>query len=156
MREERRRAPRPSTMIGYLEQLTALTLLERLATPVLAVCDEGFVLYANPACEALLGHGALAGQPLNRLHHACSELTAAECVRVLREASGGVTTWHHPELGMLYTVVSPPLLVRADDPVLLVTLIDVTEWLWNLGSEGAPPLHDLGCSVDRSLGSGVN
>jgi nitrogen-specific signal transduction histidine kinase len=50
-------------MMGYLEQLSAHTLLQRLATPMLAVCDDGMILYANPACEAMLGHGdnALAG-----------------------------------------------------------------------------------------------
>lgn len=119
-----------------------MTLLERLATPMLAVCDEGIILYANPACEAMLGHGALAGQPLNLVHCAGPRITPAECVRILRKASGGVTTWCHPELGTLYTVVSPTLLVRADDAVLLVSLIDVTEWLWNLGPENRASLQE--------------
>jgi hypothetical protein len=30
----------------------------------------------------------------------------------------------------LKVVASQPLLLRADDPVTLVTLTDVTDWLW--------------------------
>jgi len=31
---------------------------------------------------------------------------------------------------MVKVVASRPLLLRADDPVTLVTLADVTDWLW--------------------------
>ena len=36
----------------------------------------------------------------------------------------------HPTNGMVKVVASRPLLLRADDPVTLVTLADVTDWLW--------------------------
>jgi PAS domain-containing protein len=141
VREERRRTSPPTTMIGYLAQLSAETLLHRLATPMLAVCDDGMILYANPACQAMLGHGdsALAGQPLNRFLDVGSSISPPECVQVLREAAGDVTTWCHPELGTVHAVVSQSVLRRADDPVLLVGLIDVTEWLWTFGPDSTPP-----------------
>jgi hypothetical protein len=31
---------------------------------------------------------------------------------------------------MVKVVASQPLLLRADDPVTLVTVTDVTDWLW--------------------------
>ena len=138
VREERRRTSPLTTTIGYLAQLTADALLHRLPTPLLAVCDDGTILYANPACEAMLGHGdnALAGQPLNRFLDVDSSISPPACVQVLREAAGDVTAWCHPEQGTVRAVVSQPILLRADDPVLLVGLIDVTEWLWTFGTEG--------------------
>ena len=141
VREERRRTSRPTTMIGYLEQLSANTLLQRLATPMLAVCDDGVILYANPACQAMLGPGdhALVGQPLNRFLDVGSNISPPQCVQILREAAGGVTTWRHPELRPIHAVVSPSMLLRADDPVLLVSLIDVTEWQWTFGPDSTPP-----------------
>lgn len=148
VREERRRMSPPTTMIGYLLQLSADALLQRLPTPLLAVCDDGMILYANPAFQAMLGHGdnALAGQPLNRFLDVDSSISPPECVRVLREAAGNVIAWCHPELGTVQAVVSQPMLLRADDPVLLVALIDVTEWIWNFGSDSTPPVFR---SADR-------
>lgn len=139
VREERRRTSPPTTSIGYLAQLSADALMERLPTPLLAVCDDGIILYANPACDAMLGHGdnALAGQPLNRFLDVDSSISPPECVQVLREAAGDVTAWCHPEQGIVHAVVSQPMLLRADDPLLLVALVDVTEWLWTYGIEGA-------------------
>ena len=138
--EERRRTSPPTTMIGYLAQLSANALLQRLPTPLLAVCDDGMILYANPACEAMLGQddNALAGQPLNRFLDVGSSISPPECVQVLREAAGEVTAWCHPELGTVHAVVSQPMLLRADDPVLFVGLIDVTEWIWTFGSDSTP------------------
>ena len=135
--EERRSTSPPTTMIGYLAQLSADVLLQRLPTPLLAVCEDGMILYANPACEAMLGHddNTLAGQPLNRFLDVDSSISPPECVQVLREAAGDVTAWCHPELGTVRAVVSQPMLLRADDPVLFVGLIDVTEWLWTYGTE---------------------
>jgi PAS domain S-box-containing protein len=139
--KERRRTPRPGTMIGYLGQLTANTLLQRLATPMLAVCHDGIILYANPACEAMLGYGdnALAGQPLNRFLDVDSGIGPPACVQALRESAGSVTAWRHAELGTVHAVVSPSMLIRSDDPLLLVCLIDVSEWLWTFGPGSTPP-----------------
>jgi hypothetical protein len=69
-------------------------------------------------------------------------------VRVLREAAGDVIAWCHPELGIVHAVVSQPMLLRADDPVLLVALIDVTEWIWTFGSDSTPHVFS---SADRGI-----
>lgn len=134
MTEDRRRAPRPATMIGYLQQLPALAVLQRLAIPILAVGDDGIILYTNPACAAMLGHSdnALAGRPLNQLLRT-GPRTPAQSVQALRTAAGTVTAWSHSENGTVKAIVSPPLLI--DDPVLVVGLTDVTEWLWSVDRE---------------------
>jgi len=46
---ERRRKPAPSTPDGYLSELPALILLDRLPTPTLATGLDGVVIYTNPA-----------------------------------------------------------------------------------------------------------
>jgi hypothetical protein len=53
---ERRREPPPSTPDGYLHELPALTLLDRLPTPMLATGLDGVLIYANPAFATMLGH----------------------------------------------------------------------------------------------------
>jgi PAS domain-containing protein len=129
--EERRRRSRPNTMVGYLEELSARVLLDRLPIPAIAVASDGIIAFANPACQTMLGHTkiSLVGRPLTeflRIH----PTTAAEAASNLRNAAGTTTVWAHPTNGMVKVVVSEPLLSRADDPVTLVTLTDVTDWLW--------------------------
>ncbi|MGB6513616.1 MAG: hypothetical protein WBF57_11625 [Mycobacterium sp.] len=42
----------------------------------------------------------------------------------------GAVAATHPTNGMVKVVASQPLLLHADDPVTLVTVTDVTDWLW--------------------------
>jgi hypothetical protein len=67
VRGEERRRPSPSTPEGYLQELPALALLDRLAIPMLAVRLDGVLVHTNPAMATMLGHQAdtvaLIGQP---------------------------------------------------------------------------------------------
>jgi PAS domain S-box-containing protein len=140
MTEDRRHTARPDTLIGFLKQLPALVLLQRLPMPMLAVCKDGTILYANPAFAAMLGQteNGLAGRPLNEFLVADRNSTPAECAETLRTASG-FTAWHHPHNGTVKAVSSQPVLTRSDDPVVLVGLTDITEWLWTVEFESHPP-----------------
>jgi PAS domain S-box-containing protein len=135
MSEERRPDPRPDTTIGYLEQLPALVVLQRLPVPILAVGNDGTILYANPACVAMLGQGddGIVGRPLNQFLDMGATTTQEECFDILRAAAGTHTVWHHTANGTVKALTSQPLLMRADDPLLLVSLTDVTDWLWTFG-----------------------
>ena len=67
---ERRRQPPPNTPDGYLHELPALILLDRLPTPMLATGLDGVLIYANPAFATMLGHPGtttLTEQPLPAL-----------------------------------------------------------------------------------------
>jgi PAS domain-containing protein len=116
---------------GYLDELSARVLLDRLPIPAIAVGDDGIVAFANPACQTMLGHLkiSLVGRPLTEFL-GIRPTTAAEAVSNLRNAADTTTVWAHPTNGMVKVVASRPLLLRADDPVTLVTLTDVTDWLW--------------------------
>jgi hypothetical protein len=79
----------------------------------------------------MLGHVkiSLDGRPLTEFL-GIRPTTAAEAASNLRNAAGTPTVWAHPTNGMVKGVASQPLLLRADDPVTLVTVTDVTDWLW--------------------------
>jgi len=134
---ERRRIPPPTTTAGYLQQLPALILLDRLLTPMLAVAVEGVVAYANPACARMLGHTdttALIGRSLPALLAGPSQTAPSDCVTALRTAGGAVTDWWHAQGFPVSTVVSASLLMRSTDPLLLISLSDVSEWMWANGA----------------------
>lgn len=121
-------------MVGYLEELPALVLLDRLPIPMLAVSNDGVIAFANPACQAMLGYAdtTLVGRALTEFLKV-RLTTPAESVRVLRNAAGTTTDWAHRTNGVINVIVSQPLLLRADDPITLVGLTDVTDLLWTIG-----------------------
>jgi PAS domain-containing protein len=138
---ERRQQPEPSNLIEYLRQLPALTLLDRLPTPAVAVGPDGVLIYANPACARMLGHPestTLSGQPLSALLAGHEYTSPPDCVAVLRTAEGAVIDWCGADGYPIRTVTSHPLLIRATDPILLITITDVTDSTWNSGSPRMP------------------
>jgi hypothetical protein len=60
---ERRRKPPPSTPDGYLHELPALILLDRLRTPMLATGLDGVLIYTNPAFATMLATPATPTPP---------------------------------------------------------------------------------------------
>jgi PAS domain-containing protein len=145
---QERRLPRPpSELNGHLHQLPALLLLDRLPTPMLGVGRRGDITYANPACVELLGY--LDADAMTHLHlpdllAGHDGLEPGECLETLRN-SEGLVGWNHAQDYVIRTMVSPPLIVRDSDPMLLVSITDVTDWLW----ESKPV-----ASVQRTNGHG--
>lgn len=129
---ERRRKHPPSTPHGYLHELPALILLDRLPTPTLATGLDGVLIYTNPAFATLLGYPdttTLTEQPLPALLAGHSATPPRDCVTALRTAGNVAIDWLHTEGFPIRTVVSNAL-VRATDPVLLVSITDITEMMW--------------------------
>ncbi len=130
---ERRQVPSPTDAEGYLRQLPALALLERLPTPMLGVDLDGGIAYANPACAGMLGYGdaaKLGRCRLPRLLAGWEERTPADCVQTLRRSASAVVEWNHVEDYVIRGMVTPPLLLRDSDTLLLIGIVDVTDWLW--------------------------
>jgi PAS domain-containing protein len=135
---ERRRQPPPSTPDGYLHELPAWILLDRLPTPVLATGLDGVLIYTNPAFATMLGYPGtttLTGQPLPALLAGHSAIPPRDCVTALRAAGTVVIDWLHAEGFPVHTVVSDALLVRATDPILLISITDITEVMWTTPPE---------------------
>ncbi|WP_037204323.1 PAS domain-containing protein [Rhodococcus opacus] len=132
---EERRRPTPETPLGYLKQLPALVLLERLPVPVLAVESDGTVVHANSAFEEMLGYpvASLRGHPVSELLALDDAPTGADAVEHLRESDTAPVDLTHQDGSRVRALVSRPILRREDDPVTLVCFHDVTEQLWNGG-----------------------
>ncbi|MFD7006977.1 MULTISPECIES: PAS domain-containing protein [Rhodococcus] len=132
---EERRRPTPETPLGYLEQLPALVLLERLPVPVLAVENDGTVVHANSAFEEMLGHpvASLRGRPVSEFLDLDDAPAGADAVEHLRESATTPVDLAHQDGSRVRALVSRPILRRQDDPVTLVCFHDVTEQLWNGG-----------------------
>jgi PAS domain-containing protein len=144
---ERRRQPAPSTLDGYLHQLPALILLDRLPMPMLATGLDGVRIYTNAAFATMLGYPdttTLTEQPLPALLAGYSATPPRDCVTALRAAGTVVIDWLHAEGFPVRTVVSDTLLARATDPILLISITDITELMWTLPAvarhaRAAPP-----------------
>jgi PAS domain-containing protein len=131
--ECRRSEEVPSSTIGYLQQLPALVLLDRLLTPVIAVELDGELSYANPAFAGMLGYSdaaALTGQWVSTLMTGRADEPARDCVTALGTARGSLVEWCHVDDYSVQTRVSDTMLLRSTDPLLLVSVSDVTEWHW--------------------------
>jgi PAS domain-containing protein len=111
-----------------------LILLDRLPTPMLATGLDGVLIYANPAFATMLGHPGtttLTEQTLPALLAGYSATPPRDCVTALRAAAGTVVIdWLHAEGFAVRTVVSNALLLRATDPILLISITDITELIW--------------------------
>jgi PAS domain-containing protein len=131
---ERRVRPAPGTPREYLHHIPALILLNRLPTPAMALGLDGEIVYANPAFAVMLGHtdpSAVVELPLSALMAGRAGTSAPRCVEVLQAAAGTVIDWCHADGYRLHAVVSKTLFSRATDPVVLITLTDVTDLLWS-------------------------
>jgi PAS domain-containing protein len=130
---ERRRQPPPRIPDGYLHELPALILLDRLPTPMLATGLDGVLIYTNPAFATMLGYRdttALTEQPLPALLEGHSATPPRDCVTALRATDTLVIDWLHAEGFPVCTAVSNALFVRATDPILLISVTDITELMW--------------------------
>ena len=135
---ERRRQPPPSTPDGHLHELPALLLLDRLRIPMLATGLDGVLIYTNPAFATMLGHPdttTLTEQPLPALLARHSATPPRDCVTALRATDTVVIDWLHAEGFPVRTLVSDSLLVRATDPLLLISITDITELIWTTPPE---------------------
>jgi len=131
---ERHLRPLPSTPNGYLHELPALILLDRLPTPILATGLDGVLIYTNPAFATMLGHPdttTLSEQQLPALLAGHSATEPRDCVAALRGVGTVVVDWLHAEGFPVRTLVSDALLVRATDPILLISITDISEVMWS-------------------------
>ena len=93
---------------------------------------DGWIVYANPACERLLGYqGAetLEGQSLATLLMNHSETAPDVCIDRLREPDT-VTNWNHSDGYPIAIVASEAMLLELAEPMLMVSLIDVSDRVW--------------------------
>jgi PAS domain-containing protein len=130
---QERRHPPPADPVDHLHRLPAVQLLNRLPVATLGVGLVGDIAYANQALADMLGYvdgDAVAKLGLPTLMAGYEALKPTDCVATLR--SEPLIGWNHAHDYTLRTKVSPPLLLR-DADLLLMSIVDLTEWLWGSG-----------------------
>jgi PAS domain-containing protein len=135
---DERRRPAPTDLAGYLYALPALVLLDRLPTAIIGVGPSGEIAYANHACAEMLGYvdaETVTRLALAELLTGHSAFEPGDCLTTLQTAQD-VVGWNHVHGYVVRTTVSKPLLARALDPLLLLSIIDVTEWHWESKPRG--------------------
>jgi PAS domain S-box-containing protein len=119
--------------MALLSALPALVVLERFPVPVLAIAEDGSVIFANGAFGEMIGRGVdeVTNSNFRRLFHTMP--TDESVLSVLRAHAGLVVTLRHRDGSIVRARMSKSALLRGNDPVALATFQDLTEKLWSDG-----------------------
>jgi|ERR1700694_1812704 PAS domain S-box-containing protein len=128
---ERRRDKNASqSPMTTLKQLPALVVLERFPVPVLAISQDGTILFANGAFAEMLGYTPEEVMSL-KFYEIFSTLPADEsAASVVRAHADLVVELVHSDGSTVRARMSKSALLRGDDPVALAAFQDLTEQLW--------------------------
>ena len=113
-----------------LKELPALVVLERFPVPVMAIAEDGTILFANAAFGEMLGYPAdvVTALKFRQIFH---KLPAEESVMsVVRAHADLIVELVHQDGSIVRARMSKSALLRGDDPVALATFQDLTERLW--------------------------
>ncbi len=116
--------------MDILKRLPAVVVLERLSVPSLAIARDGMILFANTAFADMVGYrrDGLAESALELIFRA---EPAALCALAGVDALANlVVELRHREGWTVRASMSKSVLMRCDDPVVLVTFDNMTERLW--------------------------
>ncbi len=116
--------------MALLSQLPALVVLERLPVPVLAIAEDGTIVFANTAFAEMLGYSSDAVRSLKfaEIFHAMPVDESA--VSVVRANADLIVELVHSDTSIVRARLSKSALLRGTDPVALATFQDLTEQLW--------------------------
>ena len=109
--------------------MPALVVLERLPVPVLAVAEDGTILFANAA------FGAMVGRPVDevltmKFHDVFTTAPGDSVVSVVRAHADLLVALQHADGSTVRAKLSNSALMRGDDQVALAAFQDLTEQLW--------------------------
>ncbi len=110
---------------------------------------DGLVMYANTACENLLGYqsaATLKTQSLAALLVTNSDAHPGDCFKVLSDRNV-VTRWNHSDGYVVFAVILDSILLHDRDPVLVVTLTELVVTLTDIPDHycrcGSRPGHHV-------------
>lgn len=116
--------------MAVLQELPALVVLDRLPVPVLAIAEDGEILFANAAFADMLGYVPEVVKELEfrQIFHTMPADESA--VSVMRAHANLVVELVHEDGSVVRAKMSKSALRRGNDPVALATFQDLTERLW--------------------------
>ncbi len=128
--DRRRNRGAGESPMDILTRLPAVVALERLPVPSLAIARDGTLLFANTAFAEMLGYRqdtlteSTFPQIFRAVPAALYALAGADALANL------VVQLQHCEGWTVQASMSKSVLMRCDDPVALVTFVNLTERLW--------------------------
>jgi len=116
--------------MALLKELPALVVLERLPVPVVAIMEDGTILFANGAFADMLGYTAeeVLALTFDQIFRALPPDESA--VSVVRQHADLVVELAHRDQSVVRARMSKSALLRGDDPIALAIFQDLTERLW--------------------------
>lgn len=116
--------------MATLEQLPALVVLERIPVPVLAIANDGVLVFANSAFSEMVGRAPEDVVSLSFNEVFQLPLTDESVVSVVQSMANEVVELAHRDGSSVRALMSRSALIRADDDIALATFQDLTEQLW--------------------------
>ena len=128
--ERRRNAHEGQSPMATLKQLPALVLLERIPVPVLAIANDGALVFANSAFSEMVGRAPeeVLSLTFDEIFHLPP--TTESAVSVVQAMANKVVELAHHDGSSVRALMSRSALIRADDDIALATFQDLTEQLW--------------------------
>jgi PAS domain S-box-containing protein len=128
--ERRRNGQTSLSPMATLKQLPALVVLERIPVPVLAIANDGALVFANSAFSEMVGRAPedVVSLQFDEIFHL--PLNTESAVTVLQSLANEVVELAHRDGSSVRALMSRSALIRADDDIALATFQDLTEQLW--------------------------
>jgi PAS domain S-box-containing protein len=128
--ERRRNGQTSLSPMATLKQLPALVVLERIPVPVLAIANDGALVFANSAFSEMVGRAPedVVSLQFDEIFHL--PLSTESAVTVLQSLANEVVELAHRDGSSVRALMSRSALIRADDDIALATFQDLTEQLW--------------------------
>jgi PAS domain S-box-containing protein len=131
---ERRRNVRQGGQppMAILKELPALVVLERIPVPVLAIAQDGAVLFANTAFSEMVGRDSdeVLSLKFDDIFHLPLTTESESPISVVQALANMVVELAHQDGSSVRALMSRSALIRADDNIALATFQDLTEQLW--------------------------
>jgi PAS domain S-box-containing protein len=128
--ERRRNGQTSLSPMATLKQLPALVVLERIPVPVLAIANDGALVFANSAFSEMIGRAPedVVALKFDEIFHL--PLTTESAVTVVQSLANEVVELAHRDGSSVRALMSRSALIRANDDIALATFQDLTEQLW--------------------------
>src|SRR6202012_4469405 len=128
--ERRRNVQASLSPMATLKQLPALVVLERIPIPVLAIANDGALVFANSAFSEMVGRAregvvSLTFDEIFPLPH-----PEESAVSVVQSLANEVVELAYQDGSSVRALMSRSALIRADDDIALATFQDLTAQLW--------------------------
>lgn len=114
-----------------LKQLPALVVLERIPVPVLAVADDGSILFTNTAFAQMVGcePEEVLTLRFHEIFHQAPE-SESSLLSFVHALANMVVELAHKDGSVVRALMSRSAVMRADDKFALAAFQDLTEQLW--------------------------